>query len=342
MRYLILTLILIALLGISSVQAQPNPSSGPYNLFWSPDGTKIAGVGFNFLQIWNSTTGILLADLSSVYNPNSPYSIMVFSASWSPDSTRFVTASDDGIMRIWDAVHYELIYQTDQFTNALIGAAEWHPSGQYIMVGGIGGGRGYLLDVNTKEVIGGYELGLVYELAWKPSVNEYVVAVSDVMDGVVVFALDITSGLTTVLWRANEDGVRTIQWSNNGNLLAVGYNNGTIVLWDAVNNVEYARLQGEPNDEIDDLSFNSDDSVLISAQGAFGKLWSVATRQLLAEYPYMQGVAQASPTDPNRLVIADWQDNQITFDSVTNIINGTQYTPTPITPTSTFTPTPTP
>jgi WD40 repeat protein len=339
---LILTLILIALLGISLAQAQPNPSSGPYNLFWSPDGTKIAGVGFSFLQVWDSTTGIILADLSSEYNLSEPDPTMVFSASWSPDSTRFVTASGDGVIRIWDAIQYNLIYQTDQFANSLIRAAEWHSNGQYIMVGGVGGGQGYLLGANTKEVIGGYELGLAYELAWKPKVNEYVVAVSDVIDGASVIELDITSGLTDILWEATEDGVRTIQWSNNGNLLAVGYNNGTIVVWDVINRVEYARLEGETNYEFEDLSFNANNTALMSLQGGFEKIWSVYTKQLLAENIQPYGSGQFSPIDQDRLVFGNGQTGQLAFDSVTNIINGTQYIPTPITPTSTFTPTPTP
>jgi predicted outer membrane repeat protein len=349
MKYLnfILIIVIIALLGYNSndLHAQTYPS-GPYILRWSPDGTKIAGVGANYLQVWNGTTGAMLADLSFAYPPVEGLPNFVSPASWSPDSTRFVTTSGDGFVRIWDAIQYEVIYQTSQFTNSLIASVEWHPNGQYIMIGGVGSDTSYLLDANTKEIIKRFNLGLVYGLAWKPKANEFVIAYSDVIYGAGTGITDPNSSATISLLSAYEDGVRSLAWSHNGNFLAVGYNNGTLLILDAINNVEYARLQGREEVEFSDLSFNSDDSVLISAQGSVMKVWSVTTRQLLANYQPIFGIAQASPVDSDRLAIANWKSGELSFVSIGNIISGTQPTitpsPTPIPPTATFTPTPIP
>jgi hypothetical protein len=85
MRNLIFTFILMALLGYSASHsdAQTNPS-GPYILRWSPDGTQIAGVGANYLQVWNGVSGSLLADLSFAYPTVEGLPNFVSPASWSP------------------------------------------------------------------------------------------------------------------------------------------------------------------------------------------------------------------------------------------------------------------
>jgi WD40 repeat protein len=340
MRKLILGVIFLMYLTTLGINAQQE-AYGPYRLYWSPDGSKIAGIGDSYLQVWDATTGTLLGDLSSTY------SSIVTSGTWSPDSTQFATASDVGMLHIWNMNSDQptLIYQTQiRAPNFILNGVSWHPNGEVLALGGDGI---YLWDVNTQLTIDFYGANYIYDLEWQPRLDIFNLVANDVIYGVSLTNIPNTTPQTSssLLLNATEDGVRSFAWSHNGNLLAFGYNNGTLIIWDTINNVEYARLQGSEGIEFGDLSFNSDDTVLISAQGGFMKVWSVESRQLLADYQPIFGIAEASPVDPDRLAIANWRTGELSFVSISNIINGTQPTLTPmLTPsmTTTLTPTATP
>jgi WD40 repeat protein len=347
MRKLILGVIFLMYLTTLGINAQQE-AYGPYRLYWSPDGNKIAGIGENYLQVWDAITGTLLADLSSTY------STFVFSGTWSPDSTQFATASDFGMLHIWNMNSNQptLTYQTQiGAPTFILSGVSWHPNGEVLA---LGGDAIYLWNVNTRSTINFYGANQIYDLEWQPRVDTFNLVLRDIIYGVSLTNIPNPTSQAgrSLLLNETEDGVRSFAWSHDGNLLAFGYNNGTLIIWDTVNNVEYARLQGYQGYEFADLSFNSDDTILISAQWSFMKVWSVESRQLLADYQPIFGIAEASPVDPDRLAIANWRTGELSFVPISNIINGTQPTLTPVstftptatltsTPTSTFTPSPT-
>jgi WD40 repeat protein len=320
MKHLRLIILVVFLLNIGMIQAQFDRPLGPGKLYWSLDGSKIVGVGVNFLQLWDGNSGALLADLSFAFpSNNTTFNTIVGAASWNPDSIHFATASGDGILRIWDAsdpAQVTLNYQSSQPVFDMVSVA-WHPNGEILAIGTYGGGVN-LWDVSTQSYTTFLNLGLIEEFAWRPKLDEFTLAYSDSIEGAGVITLNPT---TDFILSTQEAGVRTFAWSHNGSLLAIGYNNGIIMLWDAVNQVEYARLQGVSNSDFSSLVFNSDDTILISSQGEDATLWSVASGQQIGAYEPIFGVIATSPIDPDRIVFGYWETYQIDFASISAMIS---------------------
>lgn len=79
------------------------------------------------------------------------------------------------------------------------------------------------------------------------------------------------------------DHVNTIIFHPEKNVLAAGYDNGMIILWDADRQKEIARLQGKGNNPINSLSFSADGRILYSSSfDAQIQLWDVRKRVKIA------------------------------------------------------------
>jgi predicted outer membrane repeat protein len=331
-----------------SVTAQYTSPIGPGNLVWSPDGSKIAGVGIKFLSVWNANDGSLLANLSEVYS-NSENQTVVFKASWSPDSTRLATISDDQSFRVWcfdDTNPPTLCYQLEPVDDEVIATSiDWHPDGQKVAIGGIWRGSILIWDVTTQAVTEMYDLTWVDEIAWQPRSNTNILAFrSENTNAGIEDISDIGTSSFTNSLNQYRIGANSFAWSHIGNWLAIGYIDGSIIIWDMDVNDEHARIQSTLSTFGSQVVFNSDDSKLISAQNGTMTIWDTVTWENLGEYYVRTDEIQTSPIDPNRIVYGDWRTGKIAFVSIADIINGTQPTITPtsiFTPTATFTSTPT-
>ncbi|XCN71863.1 MAG: caspase family protein [Candidatus Electrothrix aestuarii] len=79
------------------------------------------------------------------------------------------------------------------------------------------------------------------------------------------------------------DHINTIVFHPDKNVLAAGYDNGMIILWDTDRQREIVRLQGKGNNPINSLSFSSDGRILYSSSfDAQIQLWDVRHRKKIA------------------------------------------------------------
>ena len=67
----------------------------PLAVSWSPDGRSITVAGDFHAPIWDARTGELVAELIG-------HNGLIESVDWSPDSSRLLTGSNDGTVRVWD------------------------------------------------------------------------------------------------------------------------------------------------------------------------------------------------------------------------------------------------
>ncbi|HZU04254.1 MAG TPA: hypothetical protein VFA10_31630, partial [Ktedonobacteraceae bacterium] len=91
---------------------------------WSPDGTRIASVGWKTIHVWDATTGATL--ITYIDHTDSVRDI-----TWSPDSQYIASASNDKTVHIWNARTGSRLFIYDQHKEEVASVA-WSPDGTRI------------------------------------------------------------------------------------------------------------------------------------------------------------------------------------------------------------------
>lgn len=126
---------ILSSLTLFTVLAQ-TPNTALASVTWSPDGTMVAGGGKDILRVWNASTGATIVNLQGI----SPGHVNL-SVSWSPDSKKLVTATDDLLVRVWNiadpnySVGQLLGTLTPANQGSFLWSAVWSPNGQSIATG---------------------------------------------------------------------------------------------------------------------------------------------------------------------------------------------------------------
>jgi WD40 repeat protein len=327
-------LLLSLLVGIVYTSAQPIRPAGPFYLAWSPDGTKIAGAGDGYLRVWDATTSAIIFDFQVV--PQT----YVSDISWSPDSQRLVSASDDQFVRIWNIAdpNYpvgQLLFEVQPITSnqGLLRSVDWRSDGQTIAIGSF-----YerltlrLLNPTMQQITNEFRAGDVTMLRWSPIASEDEVALANGNDGAIVLPLTQFDQPSPAIG-GREVASSVVAWNSDGSKIAVGYQDGTIYVWDTATNAEVVSMNTGSAGFIHALAWNFDDSLLASTNddGAI-QIWNSSTGQLIQQTsPNTSGAADFSPLN-NRLVYSDPNAN-----GNIQIIN----VATQITPSSSTSPSPT-
>jgi WD40 repeat protein len=145
----------------------------PYSVSWSPDGSRIVtsdgtstGGG---AKVWDAITGEVLLDLFPA-----TFGFGVGAVAFSPDGMRIVAFSEDKLGRVFDARSGEELLTFPGKANAW--EAKWSPSGDRILIGGLGGAV-KVLDVNTGNDLINYEIEAGAGASWSPDGKQ--IAISD-------------------------------------------------------------------------------------------------------------------------------------------------------------------
>jgi WD40 repeat protein len=116
-----------------------------YYIAWSPDGKSIAAVGEdNTVRVWNANNGQSII----TYNPPSKLGdafrgilSAIDSISWSPDSSKIASSSEDGTVQVWDAFTGDTITTYRGHINNNVPFAvlrvAWSPIGNRIASSGV-------------------------------------------------------------------------------------------------------------------------------------------------------------------------------------------------------------
>ncbi len=231
---------------------------GVEDLAWSPDSTKLA-VALNDRKVivLDVATGDSLLTIFALPDwqpssefPNNP----VLSVSWSPDASRIAAGMWDGPAYIWEAnsgkqlAEFDHPYTAFAYLNSVIDV-KWSPDSRYLVggfvVGNLVNPDQYMpnnaitiWDTQTGEVyrtLNAHYI-LVMSIDWSPNSDFLAFSLMDDRESSSMYLWNtndeppLASNLHTVITGA--DGPQEVRWAPNGKMLAAGFGNSTVVIWD--------------------------------------------------------------------------------------------------------------
>jgi WD40 repeat protein len=192
---------------------------------YAPDGKTLALA--TALGIW----------LYSVERPDYgrllPHTGWVRSVSWSPDGNKLAAGTNDGTIRIWDAVSEKMLatfqgYKHDDSSKNGIRSVSWSPDGSKLAAG-TNDSTVYIWDTMSGEKLAhlqGHKYW-VTSVSWSPDGNKLASASWDST----VRIWDATSGETLTTF-GGSNSLSSVSWSPDGSKLAFGSDDGAVRIWD--------------------------------------------------------------------------------------------------------------
>ena len=191
----------------------------------------------------------------------------VFSVDFSLDGTMLVSGSNDGTIRLWDVATGDSLAGGDwqDFGLFAVWDAQFSPDGT--MIAGVASGQIKVWD------------------AANLATGQEIITLEDEGQGVF-------------------EGPESVRWSPDGTMLAAGYDEGAIRLWDVATESHIVTLEGH-DDDVNAVDFSPDGKVLISAsRDDTVRLWDVATESLIATLEEFDGNVEAVRFSPDGSLFA--------------------------------------
>ena len=252
---------------------------------FSPDGKRLL-VGSDVFDATEVTIAVYDSDTGDeIYSIAE--GVPVTSAVFSPDGMLFVEGYSDGTVRVRDASTQDLV-ATFGGHDAKVFAVDFQPPDGAMVVSGANSGDLKLWDVSTGQNVAISEFGnglfAVWDLQFSPD-GTRIAAVGSQQVKVWETANLATGQEIITLEDANQgtfEGPESVRWSHDGAMLAAGYDDGAIRIWDVASESLVSTLEGH-SDEVGTLDFLHTGKVLIS--GSYDetiKLWNLDTESLIA------------------------------------------------------------
>ncbi len=230
----------------------------------SPDGKHVAvgGIGAG------SEHKVYLLDSNGRVEADSiGHTRWVQSASWNPNGSEFITASDDGSKRMWDADGTPTIAITDGSGGR---SAEFSPDGKWIAATSGNAAQLYSADAKHQYEFKGHLHGTT-RVAWKPDSTQFATASFD--SSVRIWNIDGTAG--SVLQDVAAP-TRDVAWSPDGGTIASAREDGTVKLWKP-DGTALKLLAGHSSDYVEALAYSPDGKWLASASwDGTVRIWTAA------------------------------------------------------------------
>lgn len=257
------------------IAAREEHTSRISSITWSPDGTMLASGSSRSINIWDAETGAMIETSAE------GYFVFAFHMAWSPagDWIAYQTAygvaetssstvdfvspgevmgwewSPDGRMLIYVPFGERNLWIRDLQAGEFFPVSEdleilpirygWSSDGNTLAIASWtreGGGRISYSDTHTAEITNSIEVGeAIHDMAWSPDAE--IMGILDYGENVVTLRDAETGELLAVL-EAPDGGLTSMSWSADGEVLATGVANGTIILWDGETGEQLAVLEG--------------------------------------------------------------------------------------------------
>ncbi|EUB98257.1 WD-40 repeat-containing protein [Rhizobium sp. CF080] len=221
----------------------------------SPDGTMLLTTGGNKVKIWKIKSQELMKAIPL------PGGTEVLDANFSPDSKRIVTASGDGVARIFSTAGLELV--ATQQRSAKFVTANFSPDGTTILMAGADH-NAYLWRADNGSMIRSLE-GHTSELTHALFSPDGAKIVTSSMDETARIWNAATGELLAELrGQAGELGFATFSPDGSMIITAARYGNGVAHIWDARTGAEITSLIGH-RQSINRLDFSPDGASIVTA-----------------------------------------------------------------------------
>ena len=154
----------------------------------------------------------------------------VNSVDWNKKRRLIASASDDGTVSIWRLKNKELVKSFD--FKISINAIAWSPDGQFLACGGT---NGELFIINSSWKVKRKFLlnSSIYSVAWSPDGTRIAVSTGWPDKAIVIY--DILTDSLTFLTHVHSDAIWSIEWADDGFLLASASKDGSIIIWNTYN-----------------------------------------------------------------------------------------------------------
>jgi WD40 repeat protein len=198
---------------------------------------------------------------------------IVFTARFSADGTRIVTASADDMARVWDVAGAREILTLRGHT-ARVFSAQFSADGTRIVTGSADGTARIWDSASGRELVVLHGRGgFVTSAAFSPDGNRVVASYDDA--SAVIWNADSGAAIATLSGHALY--VRQAEFSPDGRRIATASDDGTVRLWDGVSGEPVAVLRGHA-DHVRAIAFSPDGSHLASASDdRTARIWDTAT-----------------------------------------------------------------
>lgn len=240
---------------------------------FSPDGTTIASVNPDRVQLWNSATGKLIRELQG------PGAVTV---AWSPDGEMLATSAGDAV-RLWAPGSGEQVGVP--VAAAGIVRVAFSPDGTTLATGG-NDGTVRFWDVSTRMQLGNpirTSANLVTGLAFSPDGRRLVTSGTDPEHVLRMWDVSTRQAVGEPM-RGHTDFVVSVAFSPDGSRIVSGSNDRTLRVWDA----EKQRPVGQPFtgslNRISTVAYGPDGERVASSNGdGTIQLWDVATGEAIGD-----------------------------------------------------------
>jgi WD40 repeat protein len=125
---------------------------------WSPDGTQIATGSDHLLHIRDSVTHEIVMQVGE-------HEMEIVAIAWHPDGSMIASASNDGVVRLWDVESSQLLLELAEHDGEIVDIG-WHPQEMVLATAGIDGIRFW--DMDTGQQLAVVEGADVRDIEWSP------------------------------------------------------------------------------------------------------------------------------------------------------------------------------
>jgi WD40 repeat protein len=305
----ILTMIVLIFAQFSSIHAQI-----PYvtSLSWSNDGSQIATVVNNTVEIRDSRTNEVVSTLLG-------HTGFIYYVAWNFNNSMIATASDDRTVKVWSSSDGTLL-QTLIGHDSIVTHVWWSSDDLRLISASFDDNPNlFVWDVTSGKILSTHRGGTITDGAFSPDGGKFAIITSlslHILDG---YTFEVLSSSPRTDCCINQ--MHSVAWSNDGSLLVTGSINGLVTIWDAnatqitqqfIANSYYApdsrEIENLPMSWVRDVAFSPDIQTVLAISGD-GRVreWDISTGTLIQDLqisplytatwsPYAARLAVLSPT----------------------------------------------
>lgn len=285
---IVLAIYVVTFLAVTTSHAQVGRGYYVTPPSWSPDGSRVALVIGNDIEVRDATSTELLYVLSG-------HTDFVPMVAWSPDGNMIATPSYDQTVKLWSTTDGTLL-NTLSGHNEAVTAVAWSPDGTRLLSWGFDTRPNmFIWDAATGALLERHNSGSIVAAAFSPDGQRLALATPLSIGTIDAQTFEVLSGSPRVPCCPNT--MYSIAWSPDGNTLVTGSINGLVTLWDAKTAQILSQFIANPYHQPDsrdvdnlalswvrDVTFAPDGSTVLSVSGDGAvREWEVATGTLVQD-----------------------------------------------------------